>query len=234
MHTPDERATPLLVISPHLDDGVLACGEMLAMHPGSVVLSLFAGPGSNPAACTDWDAACGFTSARHALAVRAAEDDAALGLLKAVPSRLAFADDQYREPGERVNVEHLANVIEEAVSQYRPRCVAIPFGLFHRDHALAHDAAMQVARQVDGCTWLAYEDAFYRRIPGLLQRRIGVLASAGWLATPVPALEQRKRAVKRRAVQCYASQLRGLDSPGRPGHFDAFAAESYWRLSLSK
>jgi LmbE family N-acetylglucosaminyl deacetylase len=226
------EAVPLLVISPHLDDGVLGCGEMLAVHPGSVVLSLFAGPGQNPGVCTEWDAACGFTSARHALAVRATEDDAALGLLKALPLRLEFPDDQYREAGERVNLEQLAGAIRAAVNRYQPHTVAIPFGLFHRDHALAHAAAIRVAREARGCTWLAYEDAFYRRIPGLLQQQLGVLARSGWVVTPVPALEPRKRATKRRAVQCYASQLRGLESPGRPGRLDAFAAESFWRLSV--
>src|SRR4051794_23053885 len=130
------HAVPLLVISPHLDDGVLGCGEMLAMHPGSAVLSLFAGPGQDPAVCTEWDAACGFTSARHALAVRASEDDAALASLQALPSRLAFPDDQYRKAGERVNLEQLAGAIQAAINRYQPHTVAIPFGLFHRDHAL--------------------------------------------------------------------------------------------------
>lgn len=228
---PAALATPLLVISPHLDDGVLGCGEMLAAHPGSVVLSLFAGPGQNPAVCTDWDAACGFTSARHALAVRETEDDAALSMLHALPSRLKFPDDQYRQQGERVSLDELASAIREVVNCYRPHTVAIPFGLFHRDHALAHEAAVRVAREARDYTWLAYEDAFYRRIPGLLQQQLCVLASTGWVVTPVPALEQRKRVAKRRAVQCYTSQLRGLDSPGRPGRLDAFAAEAYWRLS---
>ena len=37
---PDGAGT-LAVISPHLDDGVFACGEMLAAHPGSVVVTVF-------------------------------------------------------------------------------------------------------------------------------------------------------------------------------------------------
>jgi LmbE family N-acetylglucosaminyl deacetylase len=233
MDMPAGHATPLLVISPHLDDGVLGCGEMLAAQPRSVVLSLFAGPGQNPAVRTDWDAACGFTSARHALEVREAEDDAALGMLHALPSRLKFPDHQYRQAGERVDVDELAGAIRDAVNRYQPHTIALPFGLFHRDHALAHEASVRVAREARGYTWLAYEDAFYRRIPGLLQQQLCVLASAGWVVTPVPALEQRKRVAKRRAVQCYASQLRGLDSPGRPGRLDAFAPEGYWRLSCT-
>jgi LmbE family N-acetylglucosaminyl deacetylase len=231
MDTRAAHATPLLVISPHLDDGVLGCGEMLAAQPGSVVLSVFAGCGQNPAVRTEWDAACGFTSALHALAVRETEDDAALRLLHALPSRLKFADDQYRQPGEHVSVEEVADAIRQSVNRYQPHTVAIPFGLFHRDHALAHAASVRVAREARNYTWLVYEDAFYRRIPGLLQQQLGVLATAGWVVTPVPPLEQRKRIAKRRAVQCYASQLRGLDSPGRPGRLDAFAAERYWRLS---
>src|SRR6476646_10755703 len=155
------HGTPLLVISPHLDDGVLGCGEMLAAQPGSLVLSLFAGPGRDPAVCTEWDAACGFTSARHALTVRETEDDAALGILHALASRLKFPDHQYRQAGERVSVDELAGAIRDAVSRYQPHTVAIPFGLFHRDHALAHEAAVRVAHEARGYTWLAYEDAFY-------------------------------------------------------------------------
>jgi len=227
-----DRGKPLLVISPHLDDGVLGCGELLAGQPGAVVLSLFAGPGQNPDVRTEWDAACGFTSARQALAVRAMEDDTALGLLQAMPSRLDFPDDQYRQPGERVNVEELAGAIRSAVDRYQPRSVAIPFGLFHRDHALAHEASVRVAREIQGCcAWLAHEDAFYRRIPGLLQQRLCELASMGWIVTPVAPPEQRRSTAKHLAVQCYSSQLRGLESPGRPGRLDAFAPEGYWRLA---
>jgi hypothetical protein len=34
----------LLVVSPHLDDAVFGCGELIASRPGATVARLFAGP----------------------------------------------------------------------------------------------------------------------------------------------------------------------------------------------
>jgi LmbE family N-acetylglucosaminyl deacetylase len=33
----------LLVVSPHCDDAVLSCGSLLETHPGSAVVTVFAG-----------------------------------------------------------------------------------------------------------------------------------------------------------------------------------------------
>ena len=224
----------LLILSPHLDDAVLACGELIGANPGAHVMTLFAGTGRDPARSTDWDAACGFKSAGESLAARRLEDDAALELLGATPWRLDFADDQYRRSNETVDVDDLPAAIQQALIRFNPAVVVIPMGLFHRDHVLAHEAALPLLRsEARRRRWLAYEDAFYRRIPGLLQQRLFALANAGFLATPVrPAESGGEIAIKRRAVQCYASQLRGLRSPGRPGHLDALAPEGYWKLEL--
>ena len=232
MEQPDGQAGSLLVISPHLDDAVLGCGELLAATPGAVVLSIFSGAGKDPTISTNWDTACGFESAQQALSARLMEDDAALGLLDARPLRLNFPDDQYRGESETVDLEALADAIHSVLQRYKPQVVAIPLGLFHRDHALAHEAALRLfAKYSAECAWLAYEDAFYRRIPGLLQQRLCSLASAGCVATPLGTPRKASTTIKRLAVQCYASQLRGLGSPGRPGHLDALAPEGYWRLA---
>src|SRR5437763_1975889 len=85
----------LAVISPHLDDGVFACGEALAAHPGSVVVTVFAGMPADPSQSTDWDARCGFASAGEAVAARRAEDRTSLARLGARPHWLEFGDSQY-------------------------------------------------------------------------------------------------------------------------------------------
>jgi hypothetical protein len=79
-------------------------------------------------------------------------------------------------------------------------------------------------------TWLAYEDAQYRRVPGLLQQRLISLAGSGITATPSVYTPEPLSASKHHAIHCYASQLRGLSTPGRPGYHDVFAPERYWRL----
>ena len=221
----------LLVVSPHLDDAVLGCAQLLAVSADAVVLTVFAGKAEDEVLRTDWDAACGFASAGEAMRARAREDDAALAVLGARACRLEFPDDQYRRGSASIDPNALAEAVRAALHRYRPQTVAIPCGLFHRDHELAHAAALHVCRSETSREWLAYEDAFYRRIPGLLQQRLCWLDRAGIEATPL-ALAHGDAGLKRRAVHCYASQMRGLASPGRPGELDAFAPEGYWRLTL--
>ena len=42
----------LLVISPHLDDAVFACGRLIASHPSCVVVTVFAGLPANTVTTT--------------------------------------------------------------------------------------------------------------------------------------------------------------------------------------
>ena len=224
----------LLVISPHLDDAAMGCGTLLAERPGSVVVSVFAGTGPDPDRQTEWDRSCGFRCAAEAMAARRDEDDCALSLLGAVPCRLDFADDQYRNPDDPGDVLAIATALRTALSRFRPDIVAMPCGLFHRDHVLAHEAALQVVSHNGLQSWLAYEDANYRRIPGLLQRRLCELAASGYAATPIESSSLREDAVKEKAIRCYASQVRGLLAPGRPGYRDALAPERYWHLSQAE
>lgn len=221
----------MLVISPHLDDGVFSCGELLMAHPGSVVLTIFAGVPGDFDDLTDWDAACGFASAQQAISMRRAEDRAALALLHAEPCWLDFSDSQYR-PDRRISppVDDIAEQLSDALHESQADTVVIPLGLFHDDHRLAHAATLPLMRDEPGRTWLAYEDAQYRRVSGLLQQRLIALAGNGVIATPVSYPLQERADPKRHAIRCYASQLRGLSTPGRPGYHDVFEPERYWRL----
>jgi LmbE family N-acetylglucosaminyl deacetylase len=218
-----------LVVSPHLDDAVLGCGAWIAAHPGTRVLTVFAGappPGALAADPTEWDAACGFESAAHAIAARRAEDRAALALLDAEPEWLGWCDDQYRVPAP---AGALTADLRRALARHDPEAVLVPLGLFHRDHRSAHEAALPLVAEQRGRAWYAYEDALYRAIPGLVQRRLAGLEQHGVTATPERPRPATGR--KRRALACYASQLRGLATPGRPGSADALATERLWRLT---
>jgi LmbE family N-acetylglucosaminyl deacetylase len=221
----------LLVLSPHLDDGVFSCGELIAGHPGATVVTVFAGWPRDGGALTAWDEACGFHSGRAAMAARRAEDRAAAAVLRARTRWLAFLDAQYRSGrGEEAIDRRLGGVLR-AID---PTTVLVPLGLFHGDHRLVHRAGLRLLR-AEGPPrrlWLAYEDAIYRRIPGLLQRRLARLVRDGVLATPLPDVRRGPPARKRQAVRCYRSQLRGLATPGRRGHVDACAPERYWQLAL--
>lgn len=218
----------LLIISPHGDDAVFACGEVLASRRGVVLVSLFSGMPSPAIPLTDWDAASGFSSTEDATLQRRAEHHRAIELLHATPIPLDFIGSQYGDPPIAIGLgEAIAEVLDEA----DPDSVMLPAGLYHPDHILAHQAALMARTRDPQRQWLLYEDMFYRRMPTLLQQRLTGLAHFGIDATPVAFDTHAQAERKRHAVQCYASQLRALASPGRAGHGDIFAPEGYWRLS---
>lgn len=219
----------LVVVSPHLDDAALSCGQVLAAHPGSMVVTLFAGFPPPDAPLTDWDCRCGFSSGEQAMARRRDEDRIALSLLEARPVWLDFLDAQYQpSPQASPTPDELAMALIERLPELAPDAVLLPLGLFHSDHVLAHQAALKAVVSVPEALCLAYEDVPYRAIPGLLQQRLMALAQAGWAATPARWREEGSLAMKQRALKAYASQARAL---GDGGADDAAAPERCWHLT---
>jgi LmbE family N-acetylglucosaminyl deacetylase len=217
----------LVVLSPHCDDAVFGCGELLAGRPGSEVVTVFAGCPPAGLPLTGWDAAAGFGRGDDVMGARRGEDHAALLVLGARPRWLPFRDAQYGGP---LTVEAVASGLAEAILPRRPAAVAIPLGLFHDDHKTTHAAGLRLLGRAPGVTWLLYADAIYRRIPGAVDERLAQLRGAGLDPVPVPPTARRPTALKRRAVACYRSQLRALSSPGRPGWLDALEPEAYWTV----
>ena len=229
---------PVLVVSPHLDDAVLGCGQLLALSPGSVVVTVFAG--SPPAGdhLTEWDAAAGFQLGDDPMARRREEDRAALGVLDARPVWLDFLDAQYQSSP---TVEEIAARLEPLVRECETQRVLIPLGLFHSDHHLTHAACLAVARRYPDLNtvdrsdfdigWIAYEEPSYRHVLGLVEERFEALRNAGVTATCVASTDgELGMAQKRRALAQYRSQLRALSTPGRPGYANAYEPERYWAL----
>lgn len=219
----------LLFISPHLDDAVFACGRLLASAPGAIVATVFAAPPAPGSALTEWDRASGFARADDAIACRREEDRRALVTLDAWPLWLDLPDSQYAPaPPLAEVVEHLRRLLV----QCEPQAVFFPLGLFHADHHLTRDAVLTLLPACSGCHWFAYEDALYRRLPGEREAGMTSLVQAG-LAPRAACFAEADGAAgrKRHAVACYESQLRALSTPGRPGHADLAADESYWWIS---
>lgn len=227
--TPEANPShPVVVISPHLDDAVLGCGQLLAGHPRSVVITALAGRPPSYATVTGWDAAAGFRPGEDVIAARRAEDRAALEILDARPVWLDFTDDQY---GHSPATGILACALEKAIAATALATIYIPLGLFHRDHELTHAAAVRVLLRHPGLSWFAYEEPNYRRVANLRAERLQALLGEAIIATPAGSSHAGMDA-KRRAVAQYRSQLRALASPGKPGTEDVFAPERYWRLTL--
>lgn len=217
-------AAPAAVVSPHLDDGVFACGAFLGAHPGSVVVTLFAGHPA-PGPVTEWDRSSGFGPGDDVIGRRREEDLAALTRLGARHRWLEFLDAQYGAPAPPAA---LAAALEQALVEERARTVLIPLGLFHDDHRAAHAAGLAVACRRPEWSWFAYEDALYRTIDGERNGRLAELAARGFQLEPATLAVQPE--LKPEAVACYRSQLRALSTPGRPGTADVAAPERFWRI----
>jgi LmbE family N-acetylglucosaminyl deacetylase len=228
----------VMVISPHLDDAVFSCGELLSAHPRATVATIFAGTPPAGRATTDWDRACGFRSACEAMVARRNEDASALLALGARPVWLNFLDSQYCNGSAGAAVpqaDDIAESIALLVTREQPDAVLFPLGLFHSDHDLTHRACLaawqaQSSQLLPGQSsprWLAYEDALYHRMDGLREQRLAGLNESGVRASVHPVTWQGNRAAKAAAMACYASQLKAF-GPG--GYDDTANSEAYWTL----
>jgi LmbE family N-acetylglucosaminyl deacetylase len=217
----------LLVISPHLDDGVLSCGTLLAAHPGAFVCTVFtAAPEKNM--ITDWDRQSGFADAFEAIRARKAEDMRALAILGASAIHLPFCDAQYQSPPV---AEALVAAIEQTFRDVEPSSVMIPLGLFHSDHINVANACLALMRRFQHVRVHAYEDVPYRTMPGTVPQRLQTIRQRGFVAQPVDtfaiAIDARHRRLKRASINAYESQLRAFGPDGQAGlHSD----ERYWRV----
>jgi LmbE family N-acetylglucosaminyl deacetylase len=223
-----DAASSVLVISPHLDDAVFSCGDMLAAHPGATVATVFAAGPLTWHEPTTWDQAAGFRFGENAMTVRRDEDQAALEVLAARPVWMPFQESQYGHPAALETIEvHLESVLNQSAAE----TVFIPLGLWDPDHHITHQACMSLVRRYAHLTWFVYEEAIYRRRPDAgLERRLTGLARSGVRAARMYLGPRPVSLSKRLAVMCYRSQLMALSAPDQPGHADLFRPERYWRL----
>ncbi|ALK30891.1 PIG-L family deacetylase [Burkholderia plantarii] len=223
----NDADAPLFVVSPHLDDAVFSCASLVSTRPGTVVCTVFAGTPESPQ-CRPWDVAAGFADSTAALRERIREDDEALRICGARGVRLPFLDGQY---GPSPGVRALARALAAQLARCRGAVPLVPLGLNHPDHRCVADAWLLLARRQRLRTWLVYEEAIHRGVPGVTAARLRVLERAGWCVTPLDAGwcaargGERARAVRRRAIASYASQLRAF---GEARLTDLDAPERYW------
>lgn len=224
------KAPRALFVSPHLDDAVFSCGERIGAATPCAAVTLFAGRPPAGAALTPWDGECGFAAGQDVVGLRRDEDRRALAALDARAIWLDFRDDQY---GESRGLADIVNALANVIEREAPESVYFPLGLFHRDHRRASDAALALVDRFPATAWYAYEDAIYRRIDGHSRERRGAIAQSGFVLDALAFPENGQAApLKRAAVGCYRSQLRGLRT--RSAHDDVFAPETYWRVTRRK
>jgi LmbE family N-acetylglucosaminyl deacetylase len=155
------HGTRLFVVSPHLDDAVFGCAGLLALHPGAIVCTVFAGEPPERMQ-TPWDASCGFADSHVAMRVRWREEERALAICEAQPLRLGFLDAQY---GATPAVEAVAEALAAQYRRFAGYLPVCPLGLWHSDHVLVGAACRLLLRTGRFAHCIAYEDAIYRAQP---------------------------------------------------------------------
>jgi LmbE family N-acetylglucosaminyl deacetylase len=215
----------LLVVSPHLDDGVLSCARVLAAHPGSVVLTVLAGGRVDWSDVTEWDRLSGFRAGEDVVAARRIEDEKALARLGAFPRWLEWPQGTYAAgPLDRSAV---VDDIAAAIEDVDPAMVALPLGVYHSDHLLTHDLGREASRRAPTRKWLVYADQPYAldKPEEAASRLDDVRGDVRLTPTRLPSASPLR---KWRALARYRSQRRSL---GRQLiRRCAWAPEQYWQM----
>ena len=213
------------ILSPHFDDAVLSCWQLLAGRADVTVVNVFTAlpPAGTPPPW--WDRATGATDPIERMLERRREDAAALALVGRSSVELGLLDDQYR-----CAQLSLHQVVQRITLALTPQAVIHAPGAFegHPDHVLVRDAALELARA--GRAVVLYADlphANARGWPAWLSGEPSVPASeiaADWdrvlweaglvvqkLVRRVHPLDAPTRARKLQALACYESQRVALD-----------------------
>jgi LmbE family N-acetylglucosaminyl deacetylase len=227
---------PIAILSPHLDDAVLSCWNLLS-GPGDVlVVNVFAGMPPPGAAAGWWDRLSGCDDPRAVVSERVAEDRAALALAGRQAINLDFLDRQYRPGRQAVKplVAAVRKLLPTAAVVLGPGALARqpadsrapePGQGPHPDHVAARSVAL--ALRSEGFEAGLYADLPHASAEGLpdwvadgSNGATGRQAAATWrtalsstglrpdeLRTDVSRLASDPFARKLEAVRTYASQV---------------------------
>lgn len=215
-------------ISPHFDDAILSCSDLIAAVTDGLVITVFSGGPASVDPLPKWDRDCGFSAGDDVTAMRAAEDTAALARLGATGFGLGLWDAQYRMQTPYWIPELFARIVRNInarrgptaadiavlagdLRSYKIASCVIPLGITHRDHRLAAEACLKLAQLKPDVRWLVYEDLPYAAESE--EDRAGAIAAveqAGFRLERAELELYSDPARKREALDCYPTQLRAL------------------------
>jgi LmbE family N-acetylglucosaminyl deacetylase len=212
----------IVAVSPHLDDLALSCGRFLAAHPGSLMVTAFAGGPPSIDPLPEWDCDAGmFTAGDDVVGWRREEDAHAATSLGATVRHLSHWDWQYRSPAYGYDGPTRHGELAAAVAADLARVIAdvgaatvlVPLGIVHPDHQATAAGCLIVARRRPAVDWLVYDDLPYaEEYPTELARTVDALRDQGGALESTGAVEttEEGESVKRNALQCYPSQVVAL------------------------
>lgn len=208
------------IVSPHLDDAVLSCGQLIAGWDGSVTVdTVFAGCPEDHERLTAYDRQSGFVNSEEAVRERGVEDRCAARLLGHQRRDYDWLDVQYgeRAAGDAVAIQRMiAGILRSGDT------VFVPLGLAHPDHVLVGHCARLAAQLVD-TPFYAYEELPYRVLDpdGAVDARRALGTEWHVIAVEMPAGDLVR---KESAVNCYRSQLWNLNV------YSCLVPERFWKL----
>jgi LmbE family N-acetylglucosaminyl deacetylase len=219
-------------LAPHLDDAVLSCGGSIRRQVagGDEVVSITVMAGSH-----EGDRLSPLGLQQHGywgnppqpMALRRAEDGAALALLGAEARHLHYLDAVYRrdalgrwlysdvdelfgvvDPGDPLGpggMEQLAEGLEQAIGKKEGVVVYAPLAVGHHvDHQIVHEAARRLSSS--GYKVAYYEDYPYAEAPGPLESALVIARAEDWRCESI-ALDGEDLSAKVSALAYYRTQL---------------------------
>ena len=131
------------ILSPHFDDAVLSCWQLLDGSAEVMVVNVFTAAPPAGTLPPWWDLETGATDPVERMRERREEDAAALALAETPSVEVGLLDNQYRRVQLRVH-----EVVQRISMELQPQAIVHAPGVFdgHPDHVLVVDAAVELAR----------------------------------------------------------------------------------------
>jgi LmbE family N-acetylglucosaminyl deacetylase len=226
--------SPVVVLSPHLDDAVMSIGGTLyllgRLGVAMRVVTLFAGDPASVARPSSWDLHRGTKTAGESFRERREEDRAASAALGLEPVWLPFCDDSYlarRDPDE-IWAEVAPHLADAAA-------VLVPGSpLAHGDHR--YTTALAVERLDSTLPTLFYAEQPYSSRPRYVAGYVGGRTPAALrdilgedVEWETVKLSKESRDAKRSASECYAGEIAMF---GARAHIDDFVGRVLRRESV--
>lgn len=210
--------TRVVVLSPHLDDGILSCGQLLIAADEPCVVTVFTGMPPDDLVSTPYDEGCGFVSSAAAVKTRRVEDHNACSVVGARWFHCDALDVQYRDGAPALIIDDICAAINGSLH------VVAPLGLCHPDHRSVSDAALSCGFDY---VWL-YEELPYRvHRPDEVVARLAELAELG-VKLELDQQPIGDLTVKQQAARCYQSQIHAYGDLGSEHSW--LVPERYWRV----
>lgn len=226
-HIGDSKMTKYMFISPHLDDAVLSCGQMIDAEDNTEIVTVFGGiPQSTNDYVTAYDKKSGFSTSFEAMMSRREEDKAACKILKSTYQHLPYLDIQYVDDGiKSYDLDEIKMSIKRIVDS--ADVVIAPLGLMHSNHTIVSELVLNVTHNTSPYKLWLYEELPYRVIePEIVFDRINFINECSSHHLEFIPTSKRNFANKEKAIQCYKSQYNTGDINMR----NLLVPERYWEV----